>query len=62
MSDTQVGQYHKYWKSEFNLASELLDKLPLDGKLEWSKNDYEAFSYKSEKVSLIFYPHTVKGT
>lgn len=25
--------------------------------LEWSKHEYQAFVFKSENVSLVFYPH-----
>lgn len=62
MGDPLAGKYHNHYAGEFDLACALFRQLPFEGKLEWSKNDYEAFVYKSPLVSLIFYPHKVRGT
>lgn len=51
-----AGKYQKPFKHEFLMA-----QLILKGKggiLEWSTNDYEAFTFTAEGVRILFYPHT----
>ena len=44
----------------FWIASDLL--LPYGGKLEESEHDYECFTFKTDSVSLVFYPHRTSST
>lgn len=55
MRDKLAGKYKSIYKSEFNLAKKILKDF--EGKLEWSNSEYEAFTFKSDNLSLIFYPH-----
>ena len=55
MSDKLAGKYNSLYGEEFRMAKEILKDF--DGELAWSKNDYEAFIFKSDDMYLIFYPH-----
>ena len=55
MNDPNKGKYRKWYSDEYRIAKEVLAHE--HGKLEWSKNDYEAFRFTSEHLVLIFYPH-----
>ncbi len=59
MSDPMAGKYHKMFSEEFTKANERLKSF--HGELCWSKNDYEAFTFKAPGLSLIFYPHRTKS-
>jgi hypothetical protein len=50
--DINKKQYKKLYKNEFQLATKVLGV-----GVEWSPHDYEAFIYKKDTVSLVFYPH-----
>jgi hypothetical protein len=53
--DKNAGKYDKIYKKEFELAANILAND--GGLLEWSMHDYQAFTYKGDGVSLVFYPH-----
>ena len=55
MIDKLAGKYKSIYGMEFKLAKKILKDL--NGKFDWSNNDYEAFTFKSDNLSLIFYPH-----
>ena len=55
MSDPNAGKYHRLFKDEFKQAEEIL--AGRGGKVEWSTNDYQAFTYREPGVCLVFYPH-----
>jgi len=57
MRDPAAGKYQNWYKHEFTMAEKIL--APYNGELEWSTNDYVAFTFTSDKVKLIFYPHKV---
>lgn len=61
MSDIRAGKYQSfgYIRQLFRHAGKILEGL---GTLEWGTHDYQAFTFKSDKVSLVFYPHKVKTT
>lgn len=53
--DKNKGKYQNIYGKEFALAKFALKND--DGRLEWANADYQAFTYKSDEVTLIFYPH-----
>lgn len=55
MSDPNAGNYHKFFKREFEKAKEVMSGEI--GNLAWGIHDYEAFTFVSDDVRLIFYPH-----
>lgn len=55
MRESDKRHYKNQYKEEFALAKSILKDEP--GKLEWSKNDYQVFTYKEDGVTLVFYPH-----
>lgn len=55
MNDPMAGKYHRMFSEEFTKAFDRLKEF--HGNLSWSLNDYEAFTFKSDKLNLIFYPH-----
>ena len=55
MRDPVAGKYQNWYTPEFKMAAKILKGY--DGKLEWSTNDYVAFTFVSEDLKLIFYPH-----
>ena len=55
MKDELAGKYNTMYGGEFKLAKRILTAFK--GKLEWSTNDYEAFTFKADDMNLIFYPH-----
>ena len=55
MKDRLAGKYNSIYGTEFKMAKKFLQHLK--GKLEWSNNDYEAFTFKANDLNLIFYPH-----
>jgi hypothetical protein len=52
VKDENKRRYKKEYAEEFRLAQSVLGE-----SVEWSPHDYEAFRYKDEDVSLVFYPH-----
>lgn len=60
MSDPDAGKYNKLFPMAFGIAKDLL--AAHGGELEWSQHDYQAFTYRSADVSLVFYPHKTAGT
>lgn len=55
MNDKLAGKYKSIYNGEFKLATTILKDF--GGTLEWSSNDYEAFTFKSAELNIIFYPH-----
>lgn len=55
MEDKLAGKYNTIYGREFKMAKKILQSF--NGELEWSSNDYQAFTFKSKKLKLIFYPH-----
>ena len=55
MSDPYKGKYRKLYAEEFGLARGIL--AAYGGTFEWSKHDYQAFTYEKQGVKLVFYPH-----
>lgn len=59
MRDPNAGKYIRQFAAEFAMAELVLAPY---GKLEWSKNDYEAFRFVGDDVTLIFYPHKTRAS
>ena len=55
MKDKLAGKYKSIYNNEFKLAEKILKDF--GGNLEWSTNDYEAFTFKNDEINIIFYPH-----
>jgi len=55
MADSNKKRYPKLYREEFELARTTLSQRA--GALEWSRADYEAFTYVEPGVRLVFYPH-----
>ena len=55
MRDPMAGKYKRDYKLEFEIARVVLDGEP--GELAWGVHDYEAMTFASADVRLIFYPH-----
>lgn len=55
MRDPAAGKYQNWYTPEFKMATKILR--PYNGNLEWSTNDYIAFTFASDDLKLIFYPH-----
>lgn len=55
MQDKLAGKYNSIYGEEFKMVQKILKDF--NGKLEWSKNNYEAFTFKSDNLNIIFYPH-----
>lgn len=60
MIDPNKGRYQKHFKHEWLMAELILKEFC--GELKWSDADYEAFRFRCDGVSLIFYPHKTSGT
>lgn len=55
MRDPMAGKYQREYKLEFEIARIVLEGEP--GELAWGVHDYEAMTFTSPSVRLIFYPH-----
>lgn len=65
MIDPNRGKYQKWFRQEFKMAGIILQEF--GGKeyadaLTWADADYQAFRFRCDGVSLVFYPHTTRGT
>jgi len=55
MKDNLAGKYNSIYGREFKMAKKILKDFK--GDFKWSKNDYEAFTFKNDNINIIFYPH-----
>ena len=62
--DPDRGKYNRVFLDEYNEAIKILQPFIqyFNGKLMWSRNDFEAFRYIDDGVCLIFYPHKTSAS